>query len=64
MPQSRVMLEWWGRRVWMGVEALSYKQKGVGRADVEWGWQRGKQEVRSHGFGSWWRRITGNWAII
>ena len=35
MPQSWGMLEQWGRKVWMGGRALSYRQKGVGRTDVE-----------------------------
>jgi hypothetical protein len=30
MPQSREMLERWGRRVWVGGEALSYRLKGGG----------------------------------
>ena len=37
MPQSRKMLEWWGRRVWVGGRAPSYRQRGRGRADVGWG---------------------------
>jgi hypothetical protein len=37
MPQSREMLEQWGRRVWVGGGALSYRKKGGGRADVGWG---------------------------
>ena len=34
MPQSRGMLERWGLRVWVGAEALPYKQKGARRAEV------------------------------
>jgi len=37
MPQSRKMLEWWGRRVWVGGRAPSFRQRGRGRADVGWG---------------------------
>jgi hypothetical protein len=49
MPQSRWMLERWGGRVWVGGEALSYRQKGGGRADVGWGvGGEGNQEVRYH----------------
>jgi hypothetical protein len=31
MPRSRGMLERLGRRVWVGGETLSYRQKGGGR---------------------------------
>ena len=30
MPQSKVMLEQWGERVWVGGGALSYRQNGLG----------------------------------
>jgi hypothetical protein len=45
MPQSRGMLEPWGRRLWVGGGVPSYRQRGGGRADVEWvigGWIIGK----------------------
>jgi len=43
MPQSRGILEEWGRRVWVGGGTLSYRQRGWGRADTEWGVREGKQ---------------------
>jgi hypothetical protein len=44
MPQHRGMLEQWGRRVWVGRGALSYRQKGGGGQMWDEGLWRGARK--------------------
>jgi hypothetical protein len=65
MPLSRGMLEWWGRRVWVGGRALSYRQKrGEGRCGMGCVWPRGNWEVGCYGMGGLVEGVTGKWDII
>jgi len=37
MPQHRGILEWCGRRMWVGWGALPYRRRVGGRVNVGWG---------------------------
>jgi hypothetical protein len=54
MPQSRRMLERWGRRVWVGGGVLSCRQKRGGGQMWDRGWRKVNGEVGYHGMGCWW----------
>lgn len=51
MPQSRRILERWGKRVWVGVGTLSYWQKG--RGEHMWDGGGGGEVIRKWDIMGW-----------